>query len=42
MGGAIGVELGEMVDELSKEPLVGVLEAANAAHVCNISSAEPL
>ena len=38
MGGAVGVELGEMVGELSEEPLVGVLETANADHVCNISS----
>ena len=36
------VELGELVGELSKEPLAGLLEAADAAHVCNLSSAEPL
>ena len=28
-----------MVDELSKEPLAGVLVAADAAHVRNLSSA---
>ena len=28
MGGVVGVEIGELVDELSKEPLAGVLVAA--------------
>ena len=31
-----------MVDELSKEPYAGVLVAADAAYVCNLSSTEPL
>ena len=39
----VGVELGELVDDgPSKEPLAGALEAADAAHVRNLSSAEPL
>ena len=42
MGGAVGVKLGELVDEPSKEPLEGLLEAADAANVFNLSSAEPL
>ena len=41
MGRAVGVELGELVDELSKELLAGALEAADAARVSNLSSAEP-
>ena len=36
------VELWELVDELSKEPLAGALEAADAANVLNLSSADPL
>ena len=32
----------ELVDELSKELLVGALEAADAAHVWSLSSAGPL
>ena len=31
-----------MVDELSKEPLAGVLVAADAVYVCSLSSTEPL
>ena len=42
MGRVVGVELRELVDELIKEPLAGALEAADATHVSNISSAEPL
>ena len=38
----LGVKLGELAGELSKEPLAGALEAADAAHVSNLSSAEPL
>ena len=42
MGRAIGVELWKWVSELSKELLAGALEAADTAHVWNLSSAEPL
>ena len=42
MGGVVEVKPGKLVDELSKEPLAGALGAADAAHVCNLSSAEPL
>ena len=42
MGRADGVEVWELVDELGKEPIAGALEAADAAHVRNLSSAEPL
>ena len=42
IGGVVGVELGELFDELSKGPLLGVPVAANDAHVCILSSAEPL
>ena len=40
--GLLGVELGELVGEPSEELLAGALEAADAAHVSNISSEEPL
>ena len=36
MGRAVGVELGELIGELSEEPLAGPLEAADAAHVLNL------
>ena len=42
MGRAVGVELPESVDELRKESLAGALEAADAAHVWDLCSAEPL
>ena len=42
MGRVVGIGLGELVGELSKEPLKGALEAADAAYVSNLSSAEPL
>ena len=42
MGRAVGIELWELVDEPSKEPLIGVLDAADAAHELNLSSAKPL
>ena len=42
MGRAIGVELWKWVSELSKELLAGALDAADTAHVWNLSSAEPL
>ena len=42
MGRVAGVECGKLVGELSRELLAGAHEAADAAHVWNISSAEPL
>ena len=40
MGGVVGVEVGKLVDDLSKELFAGVPVGADAAHVCNLSSAE--
>ena len=37
MGRAFGVEFWELVGELSKEPLAGVLESADTARVWNLS-----
>ena len=42
MGRVAGVECGKLVGELSRELLAGAHEAADAAYVWNISSAEPL
>ena len=42
MGRLVGVELWELVNELSKEPIAGALEAADTAHAKNHSPAELL
>ena len=42
IGRAAGVGRWELVGELSKEPLASALEAADAAHVRDLSSAELL
>ena len=42
MGRAVGIELWDLFGELGKEPLAGAFEAADAAHVRNLSPAEPL
>ena len=42
MDRAVEVELGELVDEPSTDPLASALEAAGAAHVWYLISAEPL
>ena len=42
VGRAVGVILWELVDYLSKEPLAGALVVADAAHLWNLSPAEPL
>ena len=42
MGRAVGVGLWKLVGELSKELLAGALQAADTAHVWNLSPAEPL
>ena len=42
MGRVFGVELRELIQGLCEVPLAGVLVATDAAHVCNLSSAEPI